>query len=103
MGPGFSSGLLEDALRALRMQAPQLAVLCLGLGSPCGSRDARAQLAWLLDACDRLSIVCNFLFSFCVRTLANKDPSPRVHVAPAITRGPASASAILGAFAHFRV
>ncbi|KAH9901185.1 hypothetical protein C8Q73DRAFT_662608 [Cubamyces lactineus] len=31
-------------------------VLCLGLGSPASSRDARAQLAFLLAACDDLSI-----------------------------------------------
>ncbi|CDO70712.1 hypothetical protein BN946_scf184798.g27 [Trametes cinnabarina] len=31
-------------------------ILCLGLGSPASSRDARAQLAFLLAACDDLSI-----------------------------------------------
>ncbi|KAI8998825.1 hypothetical protein BD414DRAFT_476187 [Trametes punicea] len=44
---------LEEAFTAL--DAAQ-AVLCLGLGSPASSRDARAQLAFLLAACDDLSI-----------------------------------------------
>ncbi|KAI0781139.1 SRR1-domain-containing protein, partial [Trametes elegans] len=55
---------LRDTLRLLRESledafapsdtAPD--VLCLGLGSPTSSRDARAQLAFLLAACDDLSI-----------------------------------------------
>ncbi|KAI0637181.1 SRR1-domain-containing protein [Trametes polyzona] len=55
---------LQDVLQALRESlqeafpvsdsAPN--VLCLGLGSPASSRDARAQLAFLLAACDDLSI-----------------------------------------------
>ena len=32
-------------------------VLCLGLGSPSASRDARAQLAFLLTLCEDLRIV----------------------------------------------
>ena len=32
-------------------------VLCLGLGSPSSSRDARAQLAFLLTLCEDLRIV----------------------------------------------
>ncbi|KAI0361882.1 hypothetical protein OH77DRAFT_1440886 [Trametes cingulata] len=44
---------LEEAFAASDA-APD--VLCLGLGSPASSRDARAQLAFLLAACDDLSI-----------------------------------------------
>ncbi|KAI9064223.1 SRR1-domain-containing protein [Trametes sanguinea] len=55
---------LRDAQQTLRESleeafAPSDAapdVLCLGLGSPASSRDARAQLAFLLAACDDLSI-----------------------------------------------
>ncbi|OSD02870.1 hypothetical protein PYCCODRAFT_1366940 [Trametes coccinea BRFM310] len=44
---------IEEAFAASDA-APE--VLCLGLGSPASSRDARAQLAFLLAACDDLSI-----------------------------------------------
>lgn len=46
--------LLRDALASLRLSAHR--VLCLGLGSPAASRDARAQLAFLLAVCDDLSL-----------------------------------------------
>ncbi|GJE86879.1 SRR1-domain-containing protein [Phanerochaete sordida] len=46
--------LVRDALRVLAMQKPR--VLCLGLGSPSSSRDARTQLAFLLAACDDLTL-----------------------------------------------
>lgn len=46
--------LLRDALQVLAMQQPR--VLCLGLGSPTSSRDARTQLAFLLAACDDLTL-----------------------------------------------
>ena len=34
------------------------AVLCLGLGSPSSSRIARAQLAFLMETCRLLKVVC---------------------------------------------
>ncbi|KAI0340597.1 SRR1-domain-containing protein [Trametopsis cervina] len=49
--------LLRDALKTLsplHSELPQVKVLCLGLGSPSASRDARAQLAFLLEVCDDL-------------------------------------------------
>ena len=56
---------LRDSLRLvsstdspLRPALSPLKFLCLGLGSPAESREARAQLAFLLAACDDLSIVC---------------------------------------------
>ncbi|CCM02897.1 uncharacterized protein FIBRA_05011 [Fibroporia radiculosa] len=45
---------LREAFAVLQLSSP--AVLCLGLGSPSASRDARAQLAFLLAICDDLSI-----------------------------------------------
>ncbi|KIP04752.1 hypothetical protein PHLGIDRAFT_120409 [Phlebiopsis gigantea 11061_1 CR5-6] len=46
--------LLREAMQTLAAQAPP--ILCLGLGSPSSSRDARAQLAFLLAACDDLTL-----------------------------------------------
>ncbi|EKM55678.1 uncharacterized protein PHACADRAFT_93502, partial [Phanerochaete carnosa HHB-10118-sp] len=46
--------LIHDALQALAIQQPR--VLCLGLGNPSSSRDARAQLAFLLAVCDDLTL-----------------------------------------------
>lgn len=43
--------ILEDA----SMEFPTM--LCLGLGSPTGSRDARIQLAFILAICRKLEIV----------------------------------------------
>lgn len=51
--------LLREALQVLALQRPR--VLCFGLGSPSSSRDARAQLAFLLAACDDLTLVCTSL------------------------------------------
>ncbi|KAF8844924.1 hypothetical protein BDN67DRAFT_893784 [Paxillus ammoniavirescens] len=45
----FSRKLFQTALRDVRIK-PQN-ILCLGLGSPCSSRDARAQLALLNQLC----------------------------------------------------
>ncbi|KAI0646859.1 SRR1-domain-containing protein [Trametes meyenii] len=58
------SDWLRDSLQSLRKSLEEAfapsddapGVLCLGLGSPAASRDARAQLALLLAACDDLSI-----------------------------------------------
>lgn len=47
--------MLCDTLKDALMESPT--VLCLGLGSPTGSRDARIQLAFLLAACHELDIV----------------------------------------------
>ncbi|KAI0685476.1 SRR1-domain-containing protein [Cytidiella melzeri] len=46
--------LVRTALDTLSIQSPK--VLCLGLGSPSSSRDARAQLAFLLEVCDDLTL-----------------------------------------------
>lgn len=54
--PGALRETLEEAF-AFNAGAT-LNVLCLGLGSPASSRDARAQLAFLLAVCDDLRIVC---------------------------------------------
>jgi hypothetical protein len=40
----------------------QVRVLCLGLGSPSTSKNARIQLAFLLEACKNLNIVCISVF-----------------------------------------
>ncbi|KZT11469.1 uncharacterized protein LAESUDRAFT_720709 [Laetiporus sulphureus 93-53] len=45
---------VKDCLDTLQIKSPE--VLSLGLGSPVLSRDARAQLAFLLAVCDGLSI-----------------------------------------------
>ncbi|KAI0670584.1 SRR1-domain-containing protein [Trametes maxima] len=58
------SDWLRDSLQSLRESLEEAfassdgapGVLCLGLGSPAASRDARAQLALLLAVCDDLSI-----------------------------------------------
>ncbi|KAG1826968.1 SRR1-domain-containing protein [Suillus subaureus] len=47
-------GLVQDALRKTNMSCPD--VLCLGLGSPSSSREARAQLAFLISSCTVLGI-----------------------------------------------
>ncbi|KAG2116678.1 SRR1-domain-containing protein [Suillus discolor] len=48
-------GLLQDALRRTNVSScPD--VLCLGLGSPSSSREARAQLAFLISSCTILEI-----------------------------------------------
>lgn len=49
--------LVRDAVAALAIRSSPKA-LCLGLGSPSASRDARAQLAFLLQVCDDLALVC---------------------------------------------
>ncbi|PCH38325.1 SRR1-domain-containing protein [Wolfiporia cocos MD-104 SS10] len=49
-----SKQLLCDALAALHIDAPR--VLCLGLGRPAVTREARVQLAFLIAICDELSI-----------------------------------------------
>lgn len=46
--------IVRESLDALSLRCPN--VLCLGLGSPSASRDARAQLAFLLAICDDLRI-----------------------------------------------
>ncbi|KAH9934876.1 SRR1-domain-containing protein [Fomitopsis serialis] len=46
--------ILRESLDALGFRCPS--VLCLGLGSPSASRDARAQLAFLLAICDDIRI-----------------------------------------------
>lgn len=51
-----SAELLRDSLNQISFTA--LSILCLGLGSPTSSRDARAQLAFLVQLCDTLNIVC---------------------------------------------
>ncbi|KAG2349582.1 hypothetical protein BDR05DRAFT_955459 [Suillus weaverae] len=47
-------GLVQDALRKTNISCPD--VLCLGLGSPSSSREARAQLAFLINSCTILEI-----------------------------------------------
>ncbi|KAG0705034.1 SRR1-domain-containing protein [Suillus ampliporus] len=47
-------GLMQDALRKTNISCPD--VLCLGLGSPSTSREARAQLAFLISSCAILEI-----------------------------------------------
>lgn len=47
-------GLVQNALRKTNMTCPD--VLCLGLGSPSSSREARAQLAFLISSCTILEI-----------------------------------------------
>ncbi|OJA11939.1 hypothetical protein AZE42_06377 [Rhizopogon vesiculosus] len=46
--------LIQDALRETNISCPD--VLCLGLGSPSTSREARAQLAFLIRLCAVLDI-----------------------------------------------
>ncbi|KAH8107196.1 SRR1-domain-containing protein [Cristinia sonorae] len=48
------SDLLLEPSQLLWANSPE--VLCLGLGSPSSSRDARAQLVFLLEICDRISL-----------------------------------------------
>ena len=48
-------------------------VLCLGLGSPTASREARAQLAFLLEVCDDLIIVCTSRY---VKTFTDTENTP---------------------------
>jgi len=45
---------MQDSLTALSWTSPN--VLCLGLGSPCTSRDSRNQLAFLLHITERFHI-----------------------------------------------
>jgi len=47
-------GTIRDALASLSFAAPQ--VLCLGLGSPATSQNARAQLAFLIETCQRFNV-----------------------------------------------
>ncbi|KAL0947083.1 hypothetical protein HGRIS_013224 [Hohenbuehelia grisea] len=49
--------ILQEALTCHRFTSP--AIICLGLGSPTGSRDALMQLAFLLRVCDTLDISTN--------------------------------------------
>lgn len=49
-------------LNVIPSSESSLDALCLGLGSPSSSRDARSQLAFLLGTCDKLNIVCIQLF-----------------------------------------
>ncbi|KAH7912131.1 SRR1-domain-containing protein [Hygrophoropsis aurantiaca] len=46
--------ILQGALRDTSIDCPE--VLCLGLGNPCSSRDARAQLAFLIRLCASFDI-----------------------------------------------
>jgi len=46
--------LLLETLQLLSASSSE--VLCLGLGSPSSSRDARAQLVFLLDICEKISL-----------------------------------------------
>ncbi|KAI0078192.1 hypothetical protein K474DRAFT_1660856 [Panus rudis PR-1116 ss-1] len=46
--------LLREGLNLLSVDSPQ--VLCLGLGSPASGRDPRAQLVFLLELCDDISL-----------------------------------------------
>lgn len=55
------SGLVRESISSLfshPTNPPR--ILCLGLGSPSSARDARSQLAFLLELCDAISIVCPF-------------------------------------------
>lgn len=55
--------LLTEALTEASLNYSS--VLCLGLGSPTASREARAQLAFLLDICDRKPLVRRATASSC--------------------------------------
>jgi SRR1 len=48
--------LVRDYLDEITFTARR--ALCLGLGSPTSSRDARVQLAFLVQLCDALDLVC---------------------------------------------
>ena len=81
--PGMLRDALEDAFPASDV-APD--VLCLGLGSPSSSRDARAQLALLLAACDDLRIVGRLPMS----VGPHIDTSPCVHLLRSAPKCPSS-------------
>ncbi len=51
--------IIDESLRHLKMDFT--GVICLGLGSPSSSHNARVQLAFLLEICDHLLIVCAWL------------------------------------------
>jgi len=51
-----SIGILEESLNVASLDSPR--VLCLGLGSPSTSTNARVQLGFLLNICDHLKVVC---------------------------------------------
>lgn len=63
--------ILRDAMRDLSITSPE--VLCLGLGSPSCSRDARAQLAFLLSTCDSCDIVCTLSLTFACQNETSCD------------------------------
>ncbi|KAG5647157.1 hypothetical protein DXG03_001112 [Asterophora parasitica] len=48
--------ILRDSVECAALAQTPLEVLCLGLGSPTASSNARAQLAFLLAVCDDLNI-----------------------------------------------
>lgn len=54
--------MLRGSLRDAMFISPD--ILCLGLGSPGSSRDARVQLAFLLSVCHELDIVCLLFLYF---------------------------------------
>lgn len=47
--------IVQDGMRTLNMQPEQ--ILCLGLGSPCESHQARFQLSFLLEMRDTITPV----------------------------------------------
>lgn len=54
------SGLVREGISSLFSHSTNpLRILCLGLGSPSSARDARSQLAFLLELCDDIRIVCS--------------------------------------------
>lgn len=57
--PVFSELVRETASSIFSYLSNPRRIICLGLGSPSSSRDARAQLAFLLELCDSIFIVCS--------------------------------------------
>lgn len=56
----FLAGLTRDAVKEASIDSPS--VLCLGLGCPASSRNARSQLAFLIETRDNLFLVCTICY-----------------------------------------
>ncbi|KAJ3492081.1 hypothetical protein NLI96_g241 [Meripilus lineatus] len=59
------SGLVREGISSLFSHSTNpLRILCLGLGSPSSARDARSQLAFLLELCDDIRIDYSRVLAF---------------------------------------
>lgn len=70
--------IIDESLRHIKTAFT--GVICLGLGSPSSSHNARVQLAFLLEICDHLLIVCGQLERVQTNHLCSTGATQNIHL-----------------------